>query len=95
MVWVRANGLRQRPFETKLIKFLESVKPVVLINWASLTWLNPTPSGADTSEGGQEILDEKLDVYRAYNVPVAYFCTQLGGTDKQGKTYNIRWGWHA
>ncbi len=88
-------GLRGRVFERKLVKFLEAGKPVVHIAWASPTWLNPTLSGADTWEGGQEILDEQLEVCRAYNVPVAYFCTQPGGTDEQGNTYNIRWGWHA
>ena len=89
-------GLRERVFERKLVKFLEAGKPVVHLAWASPTWLNPTLSGADSWEpGGQKILDEQLDVCRAYNVPVAYFCTQPGGTDEQGKTYNIRWGWHA
>jgi hypothetical protein len=88
-------GLRGRVFERKLVQFLEAGKPVVHIVWASPTWLNPTLSGADTWEGGEEILDEQLDVCRAYNVPVAYFCTQPGGTDEQGKTYNIRWAWHA
>ena len=89
-------GLRGRAFESKLVKFLEAGKPVVHIAWASPTWLNPTLSGAETWEpGGQEILDEQLDVCRAYNVPVAYFCTQPGGKDEEGNTFNIRWGWHA
>ena len=88
-------GLRGPVFECKLVQYLEAGKPVVHIAWASPTWLNPTLSGADTWEGGQKILDEQLDVCRAYNVPVAYFCTQPGGTDEKGKAYNIRWGWHA
>jgi len=88
-------GLRGPIFERKLVKFLEAGKPVVHIAWASPTWLNPTLSGADNWERGQEILDEQLAVCRAYDVPVAYFCTQPGGKDEEGKPFNIRWGWHA
>jgi hypothetical protein len=86
-------GLRERVFERKLVKFLEAGKPVVHLAWASPTWLNPTLSGADSWEpGGQKILDEQLDVCRAYNVPVAYFCVQPEGfTDESG----TRAGWYA
>ena len=87
-------GEPRRKFEKKLLKALETGKPVVHIAWASPTWLRW--SGADTWEGGRRVMDDQIDVCRAYNVPVAYFCTQNKEVDKEGnKIFGIRWGWHA
>jgi len=87
-------GEPRRKFEKKLVKTLETGKPVVHIAWASPEWLRW--SGADTWEGGRRIMDDQVDVCRAYNVPVAYFCTQNEEEDENGKKIcGIRWGWHA
>ena len=87
-------GEQREKFERKLVKFLEAGKPVVHIAWASPTWLRW--SGADTWEGGQKIMFDQIAVCRAYDVPVAYFCTQPEEEDDTGKKIaGIRWGWHA
>ena len=76
-------GEPRKKFEQKLVKFLETGKPAVHIAWASPTWLRW--SGADTVEGFRRILNDQIDVCRAYNVPVAYFCNW----DEKA------WGWHS
>ena len=88
-------GEPREKFERKLVKFLEAGKPVVHIAWASPTW--PRWCGAETWDGGgRQIMDDQIAVCRAYDVPVAYFCTQPEEEDENGKkTCGIRWGWHA
>ena len=87
-------GRPAEAFEKKLVMFLEAGRPVVHIAWASPTW--PQWSGAETWDGGgRAIMDDQVAVCRAYDVPVAYFCTQPAGTDERGERYAIRWGWHA
>jgi len=87
-------GQHRDPFEKKLVKCLETGKPVIHIAWASPDW--PKFCGAKSwDDGGRQVFDDQLDVCRSYNVPVAFFCTQKY-VERDGKRVQpIRWGWHA
>jgi len=91
-------GLRGYEFEKKMLKFLETGKPLVHIAWASPTWIFYDREGYMEEDwwekAGRAVFDEQLRICREYNVPVAYFCCQPSG-EKDGKRYPIRWGWHA
>lgn len=87
-------GRPREEFEKKVLKCLETGKPVVHIAWASPKWVRF--SGADSWEdGGRRILDDQMDVCRAYNIPVAYFCTQKYVMEGKKRVEPIRWGWQA
>lgn len=92
-------GLPRLAFEKKLIKFLETGKPVVHIAWASPKWSLYQAEGTTSenwwNKAGRKVFDQQIEVCRAYNVPVAYFCCQQA-EHKDGKEIApIRWGWHA
>ena len=81
-------------FEKKVVKSLETGKPLIHIVWASPDW--PDHSGAKSwDEGGRKIFDDQLEICRGYNVPVAYFCTQKYEMKDGKRVAPIRWGWHA
>lgn len=80
-------------FEQKLVRALETGKPVIHIIWSSPTWLQY--SGGETWEEGRRVFQAQMDVCRGYNIPVAHFCAQ-NRVLKDGKVVHpIRWGWHA
>src|SRR4051812_29324732 len=82
-------GRGREEFEKKLVRALETGKPVIHIAWSSPGW--PEFSGARSwEEGGRRVFEDQVEICRAYDVPVAHFCTQGGGKDG-----TIRWGWHA
>ena len=87
-------GMRREAFEKKVVKCLETDKPLIHIAWASPEW--HAYCGAESwDNGGRKVFDDQLEVCRSYNVPVAYFCTQKA-VHKDGKRIaGIRWGWHA
>ena len=87
-------GQPREAFEKKVVKALETGKPLVHIAWASPDW--PDYCGAESwNDGGREIFDNQLEVCRGYNVPVAYFCTQKDVVKDGKQVAPIRWGWHA
>ncbi len=87
-------GQPREAFEKKLVRTLETGKPVIHTVWSSPDW--PDYCGAKSwDEGGRSIFDDQLEVCRSYNVPVAHFCTQ-NEIRRDGKVIEqIRWGWHA
>ncbi len=93
-------GEPRERFEKKLVKFRETGKPLIHIAWASPTWIL-YDKGDCTKENwwekrGRRVFDDQLEICRAYNVPVAYFCTQQAEYDEAGKRIApIRWGWRA
>ena len=87
-------GQPREAFEKKVVMCLETGKPLIHIAWASPEW--PEWSGAESwDKGGREIFDDQVEVCRAYNVPVAYFCTQKYVEEVGKPRVPIRWGWHA
>jgi len=92
-------GRHREEFEKKLIKFMETGKPVVHIAWASPTWMFHDKEGCTKEDwwakAGRPVFDEQVRICREYNVPVAYFCCQQAEVKDGKKLAPIRWGWHA
>ena len=92
-------GRRAEEFEKKLIKFLQTGKPLVHIAWASPTWMFHDKEGCTKDDwwdrAGRAVLDEQVRICREYNVPVAYFCCQQAEHKDGKRLAPIRWGWHA
>ena len=87
-------GRGREEFEKKVLMCLETRKPLVHIVWASPEWHDFC--GAESwGKGGRKIFDDQLEICRAYNVPVAYFCTQKYVMKDAKRVAPIRWGWHA
>ena len=87
-------GRRREEFERKLVKTLETGKPVIHIIWSSPDW--PDLCGATAwDEGGRHVFEDQLEVCRAFNVPVAHFCTQRPLSREGKESEPIRWGWHS
>lgn len=99
--WVIDLYGQPRPiFEQKLVKALETGKPVIHIIWASPEWMFYDKQGCTKKnwweKNGRPVFEYQLDVCRAYNVPVAYFCTQQYVNDAEGNRVEfVRWGWQA
>jgi len=98
-------GQPREEFEKKLVKALETGKPVIDIVWSSPSWhtcggTEPCELGVDKSPDkiGCEIqvFKDQLEICRGYNVPVAHFCVQPPvKNDKGEKISGFLWGWQA
>lgn len=89
-------GMGRERFEAKLLMALETGKPVIHIAWASPTYLSY--AGADNWDpGGEQVLQDQIDVCRLYNVPVAYFCYEHLPFENQegGVSYGWVKGWEG
>lgn len=92
-------GRHAEEFEKKLLKFLETGKPIVHIAWASPTWVFHDAEGCTKEDwwekAGRAVFDDQVRICREYNVPVAYFCCQQAEFEDGERVAPIRWGWHA
>ena len=87
-------GRPRDEFEKKVVKSLETGKPLIHIAWAAPDWTD-WMGAKSWADGGRRVMDEQVEVCRAYNVPVAYFCTQKYVMQDGKRVAPIRWGWHA
>ena len=87
-------GMHREAFEKKVVKCLETGKPLIHIVWSSPEWVAYT-GGTSWEDGGRKVFDDQLDVCRGYNVPVAHFLCQDQVVKDGEVVEGIRWGWHA